>query len=125
MSQIMKSFLGIFIMLFMALTSIGILSAFLQVMDAQDMHARIINELENSNFSASVIRENFEMAEEAGYQLSVTLYYENEKQTEYPEKEAVQESSSAASMAKVNLEYPFQIAFFEMNSCHVLSGFAR
>ena len=32
MSQIMKSFMGVFIMLFMSVTSIGILSGFLSVL---------------------------------------------------------------------------------------------
>ena len=50
MSQIMKSFMGVFIMLFMSVTSIGILSGFLSVLSVQDLHSCIISELEDSDF---------------------------------------------------------------------------
>ena len=37
MSQIMKAFMGVFLTLFMAVTAMGILAAYMEVMNAQDM----------------------------------------------------------------------------------------
>ena len=38
MSQIIKAFMGVFLTLFMAVTAMGILAAYMEVMNAQDMH---------------------------------------------------------------------------------------
>ena len=51
MSQIMKAFFGIFLIMFMTVTSSGILSGFMTVVEAQNLHAQIINELEDSDFN--------------------------------------------------------------------------
>ena len=51
MSQIMKSFLGLFLIMFMVVTSAGVLSGFLSVLSAQNTHAAIISELEDSDFA--------------------------------------------------------------------------
>ena len=59
MSQIMKTFMGIFLLLFLMASSAGMLGAFLQVLKAQDMHAMIVDELENSDYCLSVLEESF------------------------------------------------------------------
>lgn len=73
MSQIMKAFMGVFLTLFMAVTAMGILAAYMEVMNAQDMQARIVDEIENSDFNTGVVRQCFLQSEEAGYQLKVTF----------------------------------------------------
>ncbi len=50
MSQIVKAFLGVFLTIFMAVVALGVLNTYMEVMSAQDMQARIVDELENSNF---------------------------------------------------------------------------
>ena len=59
MSQIVKAFLGVFLTLFMAVVALSVLTAYMEVMNAQDMQARIVDELENSDFNAGVMRECF------------------------------------------------------------------
>ena len=73
MSQIIKAFMGVFLTLFMAVTAMGILAAYMEVMNAQDMQARIVDEIENSDFNTGVVRQCFLQSEEAGYQLKVTF----------------------------------------------------
>ena len=77
MSQIIKAFMGVFLTLFMAVTAMGILAAYMEVMNAQDMQARIVDEIENSDFNTGVVRQCFLQSEEAGYQLKVTFFNEN------------------------------------------------
>ena len=55
MSQIVKAFLGVFLTIFMAVVALGVLNTYMEVMSAQDMQARIVDELENSNFNADVM----------------------------------------------------------------------
>ena len=77
MSQIIKAFMGVFLTLFMAVTAMGILAAYMEVMNAQDMQARIVDEIENSDFNTGVVQQCFLQSEEAGYQLKVTFFNEN------------------------------------------------
>ena len=56
MSQIIKAFMGVFLTLFMAVKAMGILAAYMEVMNAQDMQARIVDEIENSDFNTGVAR---------------------------------------------------------------------
>ena len=42
---------------------------------AQDLHAAIISELEDSDFYEEVIKESFDKAKQAGSTLTMTLYY--------------------------------------------------
>ena len=125
MSQVMKGFLGIFLVLFMAVTGIGILGAFLQVMEAQDFHTQIIDELENSDFSAVVLREQFERAEEAGYELKVVLYRNEETSLEFEDPEGLPDTVSAVELARVELRFLLQNGFFQMADWHTISGYAR
>ena len=125
MSQVMKGFLGIFLVLFMAVTGIGILGAFLQVMDAQDFHTQIIDELENSDFAASVLREQLQRAAESGYELKVTLYQNEETSLMYEDPEMVPDTLSGIELAGVELRFLLQIGFFQMADWHTINGYAR
>ena len=74
MSQIMKTFLGVFLIMFMVVTSSGVLSGFMTVVEAQNLHAQIINELEDSDYDSSVAQSCFENASKAGDILELKLY---------------------------------------------------
>lgn len=124
MSQIMKSFMGIFLIMFLAMVSMGILSAFMEVIDARDLHSRMIDELENSDYSANVMREQFDLAESAGYQLDITLY-QGDVETKCTKREQVPDQASDAELAKVCLTFPFQVDFLGIDNTHTLCGYAR
>ena len=49
MSQIIKAFTGIFMVLFLMATSMGILGAFVQTLQVQNLHGQVIDELEHKN----------------------------------------------------------------------------
>ncbi|MEE1028366.1 MAG: hypothetical protein UH211_06750 [Agathobacter sp.] len=125
MSQIMKSFMGVFIMLFMTISCIGILSGFLSVLAAQDLHAAIISELEDSDFYEEVIKESFDKAKQAGSTLTMTLYYSDNTTREIGEGDAINLDNIDVEMAKVNLKFNIKIGIFALNDEHILSGYAR
>lgn len=75
MSQIMKTFLGVFLIMFMVVTSSGVLSGFMTVVEAQNLHAQIINELEDSDYDSSVAQTCFENASKAGDTLELKFTY--------------------------------------------------
>ena len=45
MSQVMKAFMGVFMVLFLMATSTGVIGAYYQVLHAQNTHAVMIDEL--------------------------------------------------------------------------------
>lgn len=74
MSQIMKGFLGVFLLLMLSVTSTEILRGYLQVLYAQDMHSQVICEVEDSYYNAAVIESCLNRAKESGYSLDISLY---------------------------------------------------
>ena len=125
MSQIIKAFTGVFIVLFIMATGTGILGAFLQTLQAQNLHGKVIDELENSDYSLSVLRENFQIVEEYGAQLEVLLYLEDGSVIACHNANEVPGSMTAVTMAEVALEYPVRIPFVGLDRSHQLVGYAR
>lgn len=123
MSQIMKAFLGVFLIMFMAVTSSGVLSGFLTVVEAQNLHAQIINELEDSDFYSGVARQCFDSAAEKNDTLSITFYMaDNSTHTAASASEIP--ASSDVVKARVELRFNYKVAFFGIDQEHVLSGYA-
>ncbi|MCI7321766.1 MAG: hypothetical protein MR508_00415 [Lachnospiraceae bacterium] len=125
MSQIVKAFLGIFLTLFMTASAMGILGAYLEVMNAQDMQACFVDEMENSDYNPGVIKECMALCEKEGYQLTVTLFSENQVVTTIHSQAEVPASAAGADMAKVELVFPFRVAFFGIRKEHKLVSYAR
>ena len=124
MSQIMKAFMGVFLTLFMAATAMGILAAYMQVLNAQDMQARFVDEIENSDFNAAVVQQCFTQAEQAGYGLTVTFFGEDATVATAQQASQVPYGLEVA-MAKVEMEFPFQVAFLGIDKTHVFTSYAK
>lgn len=125
MSQIIKAFMGVFLILFMAATAMGILSAYMEVMSAQDMQARMVDEIENSDFNEGVIRECFVRCSDAGYELAVTLFMEDSAVLTAHSAGEVYGGYGNVDLAKVELKFPFRVAFFGINNTHTFVSYAK
>jgi hypothetical protein len=121
----MKANLGIFLILFLVFSSAGILSGFLTVVSAQDMHADIVNELENSSFYPGVLAECFQKAKSNGYELSVTLYQEDYTLATCTNVSTIPSDTSHVEFARVELTFPLQMGFFGVGQTHTFRGYAR
>ena len=124
MSQIMKTYVGLFFLMFLSFTAVGILGAFLRVMSAQDVHAQIVQELEESDFYPDVAEQCFAEAEQAGGRLSLTFYSGGQSflctsATEIPS------DLSGVDLARVELDFPFCIALMGVNEEHSFVAYAR
>lgn len=124
MSQIMKTFLGVFLILTMVATSAGILSSFMEVMAAQNMHAAMINEIEDSDFYYRVINDCFDTAQAKGYQLTVTMYGADNSEIRCTDKSQVPQNIDVV-MARVELKFKSLLGYFGVDSEHSLEGYAR
>lgn len=125
MSQIMKAFTGIFMVLFLVATSMGALSGFLQVSRAMEFHAAVIDELENSNYCSSVLKECFDAAQKGGYELKVTLFEVQGGSLFCEDKSDVPDADKQIRMAKVDLKFYITIPFFGLRNEQSVSGYGR
>ncbi len=125
MSQIMKTFLGIYLLFFVLFTSVSILFLFLQVTDAQNSHARIIEEVENANFYHDVLKECFDNAQSNGYQLRMVLYRENNLEIICEQPEDIPEEVNDITKARIELDFHFEVPFFGIEEEHTMAGYAH
>lgn len=125
MSQILKTFLGVFLVMFLAVTSSGILGAYMAVADAQDLHASMVNEIENSNFYPGVISNCFAQASTANCKLKVILYQNDYKEVICTKAGEIPMDTSRVTSARLELTFPFQIRFFGISQEHTFCAYAR
>ena len=123
MSEIMKTFLGVFLIMFMVVTSSGVLSGFMTVVEAQNLHAQIINELEDSDYDSSVAQTCFQNASKAGDTLELKLYMTDNSIMTVTDASQIT-SSDEIEKARVELKFTYAVAFFGIEQEHVLSGYA-
>jgi len=125
MSQIIKVFTGLFMVLYMMMVAIGLIGVFFEVLYAQNLHAAIVDELENSNYARCVIEECFMVTEQVDYELEIKLYPRHDSVIHIKSREEIPFNLQDIHMAKVELEYPLEFDFLGINSEQKLFGYAR
>lgn len=125
MSQVMKAFMGVFMVLFLMVTATGVIGAFCQVLHAQNTHAIMIDHLENSDYANNVIKACFKMAQQEDYRLQLTLYSDTEEGKICTGSADVPADTSNITMVEVVLFYDIKITFFEVARQQQLFGYAR
>ncbi len=125
MSQVMKAFMGVFMVLFLMATSTGVIGAFYQVLHAQNTHAIMIDELENSDYARNVMEACFEIAEQEDYRLQLSLYSDTEQGKICISSADIPETTANVNLVEVVLFYDIEITFFEIATEQQLFGYAR
>lgn len=125
MSQIIKTFLGVFLMLFLSAATVSILTAYLRVLGTQDLQAQIVDEIENSDYAPAVVRECFASASKAGCELAVTYYYEGGGTVCCTEAASAAEDVGSVTMVRVELSFPLEIGLFGFNKTHSFTDYAK
>lgn len=111
MKQLIVTFFIVFLILLGVFSVTGIIKANLDSYAARNMHADIINELENSNLAKSVITSSIQRAADAGYVLEIT---------------SVVDGAGNSQMAEVKLKYEYAIPFLGVkDNFHEIHGYAR
>lgn len=125
MSQIIKAFTGVFIALFLMATGTGVLGGALQIMQAQDFHGKVIDELENSDYALPVLKNAFLLADEMGGQLELLLYLKNGDSIVCVSSMDFPDSIGEVEMAEVLYWYPIRMPFMGFHKELQLIGYAR
>ena len=125
MSQIMKAFTGIFMVLFMTVVSMGLLGAFLQVSRARSFHAMVIDELENSDYHKSVLEESLLAANKNNYDMTITLYEAEGGYVVCKSASDVPENMGSIDLAKVDMGFFIVIPFLGVENAQNICGYGR
>lgn len=125
MSQVMKAFMGVFMVLLLMMTSAGVLGAFYQILHAQNTHAVMLDELENSDFAKGVLEACFETAEMEEYRLQMNLYSTSDEIKTCMCVEELPQETADVRMVEVVLFYDIELAFFDIAEEQQLFGYAR
>ena len=130
MSQIIKAFIGIFTVLFMAVCTVGLLGIFFQVLGAQNFQASTLAKMEESDFAGEVLMDVFAHAKERGYEVEICFFPKEEAPficRNFQEMEAVVRLHQlpVLDMARVELRYPIRVLFLGTDIRQQLIGIAR
>lgn len=129
MKEIFEAFLGLFFLVLVMVGGMSVIGASIDARNADASKTSYIAEMENSNFSASVMSGVLADAADQGYELSVDLYHEN------PSGERTISKNISAStgvpntsdvyMAKLNMSFDYSFALLNTVTPHTLVGYAR
>lgn len=125
MSQVMKAFMGVFMVLLLMTTSAGVLGAFYQILHAQNTHAIMLDELENSDFAKGIMEACFETAKMEEYRLQMNLYSTSGDIKACMCVEDIPQNTEDVRMVEVVLFYDIELAFFDIAKEQQLFGYAR
>ena len=108
MEQVIKTYLGIFLMMLLSTVGIGIVAAEAQICQSRNFKSDVVVELENSNYNREVINACIKQADELGYQLQVNLYEDSGAIT-VCENGNVPPVEKEVTMAEVILHYAYRM----------------
>lgn len=77
--QIMKLYTALFLMLIMAVSAMGIVTAQVRLIQVQNLHKSIVAEVKGSNCDRTVIESCFDRAQNTECSLIITFYKEKRK----------------------------------------------
>ena len=124
MSAIVKSFMGIFFFALIVFLGIGIVSYQTDVSRAQDYKQNVVEELQNSDFSPSVVNACIAEGVKQGYGVSVDVSCSDGSRKTYT-KEAPAVDTSDVSAAYITVVYKCRLPFLGVETSNTLRGFAR
>ena len=112
MSQVVKAYFTVFLIFLGIFSFLGILIADADVNNANDLHSDIVNQIQDSNFSSSVIAScKSTVANHTNYELAV-----NE----------ITDENGNVTMCEVILSYDYSIPFFNLiSSGHEIRSIVR
>lgn len=106
METVIKTFVGLFFTMLLLILGIGMIAASVNARNAASFAADCTAQIENSDFSESVIESCGEEAEDRGYKLTVEVMS--------------QETKPENKFGSLQLEYPFRIPLIGVGQQNVV-----
>lgn len=124
MSQIIKVWMSLFLILVFVVTGIGCISAGMEIEHARSFKSDVVANLENSNYNASVINSCINTAADQGYMLTIVAYGRDGNVKTYHDGNLAVNTSGVYA-AGVTLKYQYKIGFLKINTEKTVRGMAR
>lgn len=111
MGEIIKAYMGMFFFLLELILGVSVVTMGVEEQAAQNYHADVIEEIESSNFSPSVIQACKTQAQDCGYELEVNVI--------------MTDADNNIQMAEVVLKYSHSMDILEITEAKEKRGIAR
>lgn len=124
MPAIIKSFMGIFFFSMVVFLGIGIINYQADVSRAENYQRDVLRELQNSDFSPSVLNACIQAGADRGYHVSIDVSSEGGARATYKEGRPASDTSGVKA-AYVTVDYKSRLPFLGVETAGSLRGFAR
>lgn len=127
MSEVIKAYIGIFLIFFLVFSSVTMIASALDAQEARSFENAVIREAENSGYSTDVLNACGKDAVRHHYKLKVILYHEDGRVNDLDYDTKDQEYSmdvSDVGMAQIRLRYPYRLCMFHQEIQHEICGLA-
>lgn len=129
MKEIFEAFLGLFFLTLLMVGGMSVIGAGIDARNADATKTGYIAELENSNFSASVLNGVLTDANNQGYALKVDLYHQdasgNRTMSQGVTSATGIPDTSDVYMARLDLTFDYSFSLLNTVTPHQLIGYAR
>ncbi len=113
MSLVIKTYMGIFLILLSLLTMLGTISMCIDVVNARDFHNSVLTQIQEANFAPSVLMACQEAAVSRGYQLHID------------DTSQMSADKGKKGLVEVRVGYELEIPLFQLKEQHEIYGIAR
>ena len=129
MKEVMEAFLGLFFFMIIITGSMSVITAAIDAKNADAAKTGYIAEIENSNFSSTVLESIFEQAESEGYVVSMRVYHMQNSGLQSPPTDVNSSAdipnTSDVYMVRLQLTFDYKFHFLNSVTRHTLIGYAR
>lgn len=127
MHTVIDFFVGLFFLLAEAFAGLGMITSSIDVRNAIDYQTAVVDELEQSNFSPSVVDACGRQGYSYGYTVNFVLYHDDGTTTSvtYTDDTVSAGDTSNVYMAQVTTDYDYQIKIFNSLVQHELRNHAK
>ncbi|MCR5469117.1 MAG: hypothetical protein K6F37_09160 [Lachnospiraceae bacterium] len=126
MELVVKTFMGLFFLLFLMLVGVELIGALANTEKARDFKNMAVTEIENSDYDPVVINELIASAEDEDFGLTVSLKNSDGESFVITDRtNATIDMTRDVAFASLKLEYDYSIPLFNASSPHVLYSLMR
>ncbi len=111
MGQVIKAYLGLFLILLILLSGVGMIFALMDVLNAQNFLAQAVEQIENSNWDYEVIKECFTNAQEKDYVMEISMEGDGVEKNIIHQESELPEDISPYTICHVRLDYKVRFMF--------------
>lgn len=132
MKQVMETFFGTFLLMFLIVSCFGCLMAAINARNADKYKTEYIMQLEDSDFATGVAKKIFEDAAEHEYRITMQVYKDlggtmtiTPELTDYTQFQTEVGDTTGTYMIRLTLTFDYSFPLMDVFTAHTLLGYAK